>query len=159
MSGLSPQQQPTGDDRASPVDPANAGRRASAERREAGHRSASLQRKIGRGLVRGLPLLWLALFFLVPFAVTLKISFSSPATAQPPYLPVLEWDGGLEGWREFFEALQDLQGLRDSVTYANGSAVGLRDRLSRIKEGAAIMPLRIFRLSSSPASVAPGRSS
>ena len=59
----------------------------------------------GRFLVRALPFLWLALFFLVPFMVTLKISFSSPATAQPPYLPVIDWTNGPEGWLEFFRAL------------------------------------------------------
>ncbi len=67
--------------------------------------SGRLTRRLGRGLVRGLPLLWLVLFFLVPFVVTLKISFSSPATAQPPYLPVIDWQGGLEGWSEFLQAL------------------------------------------------------
>ncbi|KQT61458.1 spermidine/putrescine ABC transporter permease [Methylobacterium sp. Leaf456] len=67
--------------------------------------------RFARLLVRGLPLVWLVLFFLVPFAVTLKISFSSPATAQPPYLPVIDWQGGLEGWREFLEAL-DFQNYR-----------------------------------------------
>ena len=67
--------------------------------------SGRLTRGLGRGLVRGLPLLWLVLFFLVPFVVTLKISFSSPATAQPPYLPVIDWQGGLEGWSEFLQAL------------------------------------------------------
>jgi putrescine transport system permease protein len=67
--------------------------------------SGRLTRRLGRGLVRGLPLLWLVLFFLVPFVVTLKISLSSPATAQPPYLPVIDWQGGLEGWSEFLQAL------------------------------------------------------
>ena len=62
--------------------------------------------RLGRALVRGLPALWLALFFLVPFAVTLKISLSTPATAQPPYRPVLDWGAGLEGWRAFVEALE-----------------------------------------------------
>jgi putrescine transport system permease protein len=37
-------------------------------------------------------LLWLGLFFLLPFLIVLKISLSDPATAQPPYLPV--FDGG-----------------------------------------------------------------
>ncbi|CAA2160427.1 Putrescine transport system permease protein PotH [Methylobacterium brachiatum] len=56
-------------------------------------------------LVRLPPLLWLAAFFLLPFAITLKISLSEPATAIPPYLPVLDWQGGLEGWSAFLEAL------------------------------------------------------
>jgi putrescine transport system permease protein len=37
-------------------------------------------------------LLWLGLFFLLPFLIVLKISLSDPAIAQPPYLPV--FDGG-----------------------------------------------------------------
>ena len=56
-------------------------------------------------LVRLPPFLWLGAFFLVPFAITLKISLSEPATAMPPYLPVLDWQGGIEGWSTFLEAL------------------------------------------------------
>ena len=56
-------------------------------------------------LVPGLPFAWLALFFLVPFGITLKISLSDPILAQPPYLPILDWSSGLNGWREFLEAL------------------------------------------------------
>jgi putrescine transport system permease protein len=51
------------------------------------------------------PFLWLALFFLVPFAIVLKISLSEPATAQPPYRPHLPWSLDPEAWRTFFEAL------------------------------------------------------
>jgi putrescine transport system permease protein len=56
-------------------------------------------------LVRLPPLVWLTAFFLVPFGITLKISLSDAATAMPPYLPVLDWQGGLEGWSVFLEAL------------------------------------------------------
>ena len=55
--------------------------------------------------VRLPPLLWLSAFFLVPFLITLKISLSDAATAMPPYLPVLDWRAGLEGWSGFLEAL------------------------------------------------------
>jgi putrescine transport system permease protein len=48
----------------------------------------------GRTLVAGLPYLWLLLFFLVPFAIVLKISFSTRITAMPPYMPLLEWVDG-----------------------------------------------------------------
>ncbi|WP_375463715.1 ABC transporter permease [uncultured Methylobacterium sp.] len=58
-----------------------------------------------QALVRLPPWLWLGAFFLVPFAITLKISLSEPATAMPPYLPVLDWQGGLEGWSSFLDAL------------------------------------------------------
>ena len=44
-------------------------------------------------LVIAVPVLWLLVFFLIPFLVVAKISLSEPAIAQPPYLPLLEWDG------------------------------------------------------------------
>ena len=46
---------------------------------------------LGRAVLIGLPYLWLLLFFLVPFAIVLKLSFSEVAMAQPPYLPLAEW--------------------------------------------------------------------
>src|ERR1700712_2011904 len=52
-----------------------------------------------------LPFLWRGAFVLLPVVITLKISLSAPATAQPPYLPVLDWSAGLEGWGSFLEAL------------------------------------------------------
>jgi putrescine transport system permease protein len=45
----------------------------------------------GRSLVVAVPYLWLLLFFLVPFAIVLKISFADIALALPPYTPLLEW--------------------------------------------------------------------
>ena len=44
----------------------------------------------GRAAVIGLPYLWLLLFFAAPFLIVLKISFSAPAVAQPPFTPT--WD-------------------------------------------------------------------
>jgi putrescine transport system permease protein len=46
----------------------------------------------GRGLVIAVPLLWLLIFFLIPFLVVAKISLSEAAIARPPYLPLVEWD-------------------------------------------------------------------
>jgi putrescine transport system permease protein len=45
----------------------------------------------GRTLVILVPYLWLAIFFLVPFLIVLKLSFSEPLLAQPPYAPLLEF--------------------------------------------------------------------
>ena len=45
----------------------------------------------GRGAVVSVPYLWLLLFFLVPFAIVMKISFSSAVIAMPPYEPLLHW--------------------------------------------------------------------
>jgi len=58
-------------------------------RRPAGQ---SLRRRwLGRPLVVAVPMLWLVLFFLIPFVIVLKISFSDTVIAQPPYTPLWEW--------------------------------------------------------------------
>ncbi len=46
----------------------------------------------GRSLVVAGPFLWLTLFFLIPFAVVLKIAFSTSVVAIPPYAPLVTWD-------------------------------------------------------------------
>ncbi|MBK8455952.1 MAG: ABC transporter permease subunit [Phyllobacteriaceae bacterium] len=48
-------------------------------------------------LVIAVPYAWLLVFFLAPFLIVLKISFSSTAIAMPPYTPVLDWTGGISG--------------------------------------------------------------
>jgi len=47
----------------------------------------------GRTLVASVPYLWLVLFFLIPFVIVLKISFSDAQIAMPPYKPLFEWIG------------------------------------------------------------------
>jgi putrescine transport system permease protein len=47
----------------------------------------------GRGWVIAVPYFWLLLFFLVPFAIVLKIAFSETRSALPPYEPLLQWAG------------------------------------------------------------------
>ena len=47
--------------------------------------------RYGRRLVVAAPMIWLLLFFLVPFLIVLKLSFSESLLAQPPYAPLLEW--------------------------------------------------------------------
>jgi putrescine transport system permease protein len=47
----------------------------------------------GKKLVIAIPYLWLLLFFLVPFLIVFKISFSETRIAMPPYAPLLEWAG------------------------------------------------------------------
>lgn len=49
----------------------------------------------GRALVIAIPLVWLLVFFLIPFLVVAKISLSESAIAMPPYLPLVARDGGL----------------------------------------------------------------
>lgn len=41
------------------------------------------------------PYLWLLLFFLLPFAIILKISLADPILAQPPFTPAIDADGRL----------------------------------------------------------------
>jgi putrescine transport system permease protein len=48
----------------------------------------------GRVLVIAIPTVWLLVFFLIPFLVVAKISFSEAAIARPPYLPIVEWIDG-----------------------------------------------------------------
>ena len=58
-----------------------------------------------------LPVLWLALFFVVPFLLVGKLSLSDTALAIPPYAPRWDWRAGLDGLRAFLGAL-------DGETYA-----------------------------------------
>lgn len=55
----------------------------------------------GRGLVIAAPYLWLFLFFLVPFLIVFRISFSDAVIAQPPYSDIVQLleDTDLEQWK------------------------------------------------------------
>jgi putrescine transport system permease protein len=64
-------------------------------------------RRLRDALVPAVPFLWLGIFFLVPILIVLKISLSDPVAAQPPYVPVFEWDD----WKGFLAAL-DLENYR-----------------------------------------------
>ncbi|MGL4474797.1 MAG: ABC transporter permease subunit [Shewanella sp.] len=48
-------------------------------------------RRLGQLIAVGLPYLWLVLFFALPFAIVVKISFSSAAMAIPPYEPMFSF--------------------------------------------------------------------
>ncbi|VAV99760.1 Putrescine transport system permease protein PotH (TC 3.A.1.11.2) [hydrothermal vent metagenome] len=52
----------------------------------------------GRTLVIAIPFWWLMIFFMIPFAVVAKISFSEAIIARPPYSNILTWsdDGVLQ---------------------------------------------------------------
>lgn len=67
--------------------------------------SGLAQTRWGRRLVIALPYLWLAVFFVLPFLIVLKLSFSQTAMSQPPYTPVFDPAAGWEGLKEFFGAL------------------------------------------------------
>ena len=59
----------------------------------------------GGRLVVLIPALWLAVFFVVPCLIVLKISLSQTAVAQPPYTPVFDFFAGWPGLKAFFAAL------------------------------------------------------
>ncbi|WP_421866260.1 ABC transporter permease subunit [Motiliproteus sp.] len=50
----------------------------------------------GRLAVIAVPMLWLAVFFFVPFLVVFKISLAETAIAIPPYTALVEWVGDME---------------------------------------------------------------
>jgi putrescine transport system permease protein len=67
--------------------------------------SSSHKRSLSQRLAILIPYLWLAVFFLIPFLIVLKISLSRTALAQPPYLPVFDFAASLDGLKEFFAGL------------------------------------------------------
>src|SRR6202050_3410296 len=56
-------------------------------------------------LVVAVPYAWLLAFFLIPFLIVFKISFSESVIAQPPYMPVLDLSAGWRGIEDFFAGL------------------------------------------------------
>ena len=50
------------------------------------------------GLVVAIPYLWLGLFFLLPFAIVLRMALSDAATALPPYAPHFEGFAQIRGF-------------------------------------------------------------
>ncbi|WP_101757870.1 ABC transporter permease subunit [Oceanicoccus sp. KOV_DT_Chl] len=56
---------------------------------------SQLKWAVGRKLVVGVPYLWLLLFFLIPFIIVLKISFSEAVMAKPPFTDLLYLDGDM----------------------------------------------------------------
>lgn len=51
--------------------------------------------KTWRRVTVAIPYLWLFIFFLLPFAIILKISLADPVIAQPPFTPTFDEQGGL----------------------------------------------------------------
>jgi putrescine transport system permease protein len=63
------------------------------------------RRDRGRALIIGIPAAWLGLFFAIPFLIILRMSLSDPASAQPPYRPLLDFAAGLGGMSTFLAGL------------------------------------------------------
>lgn len=72
-----------------------------------------------RWLVVAIPMLWLGIFFLLPFLEVARISLADPALARPPYTPIWE-DGRFTGDLENFAFL-----LSDSL-YINAYLSSIR---------------------------------
>jgi putrescine transport system permease protein len=59
----------------------------------------------GQRLAIFIPALWLAVFFIVPCLIVLKISLSQTVIAQPPYAPLLDLSAGWQGVQDFVSGL------------------------------------------------------
>jgi len=81
----------------------------------------------GERLVIAIPLLWMALFFLVPFLIVFKISLATKVIGIPPFTPLLDWgEGGLPAIQTTFKNYAFL--LSDSlyiVAYLNSAKIAL----------------------------------
>ncbi len=79
----------------------------------------------GRTLVIAVPMLWLLLFFLIPFFVLGRISLSDPMLARPPYTPL--FDRGPDGVLEFLGDLENYALLWADTLYRNAylSSIGI----------------------------------
>ncbi|MEH6549812.1 MAG: ABC transporter permease subunit [Pseudomonadales bacterium] len=54
--------------------------------------------RLWRRLVVSLPYCWLLIFFLAPFAIVFKISFSDPIVSMPPFTPFFDFSADAEHW-------------------------------------------------------------
>ncbi len=72
-------------------------------------------------LVIAIPYLWLAVLFLAPFFIVLKMSLSDLAVSIPPYTPQLDLSGGWQAVKEYWAALdfENYTWLADDPLYLN----------------------------------------
>ncbi|PQO22975.1 putrescine ABC transporter permease PotH [Rhodobacteraceae bacterium WD3A24] len=78
----------------------------------------------GRAFVIAIPMLWLLIFFLVPFFVLGRISLSEPLIAQPPYSPL--WERGTDGGIDVIASLDNFRFLLSDALYANAYLSSIR---------------------------------
>jgi putrescine transport system permease protein len=93
-----------------------------------GGRAAGGDGRRGRWLVVGPPLLWLGLFFLLPFLIVARMSLSERATARPPYRPAFAWEDGPAGWWDKLGQLSfdNFASLLDEPLYLDALLTSLR---------------------------------
>ncbi len=78
----------------------------------------------GKQLIIAIPMLWLLVFFLIPFAVVFKLSLSEAAIARPPYLPIISWDP--EGFLTFVLNIGNYFYLIDDDLYISAYLQSIR---------------------------------
>jgi len=77
-----------------------------------------------RWLVVAVPMLWLIVFFLVPFIVLGRISLSEPAIAIPPYSPL--WRALPNGTTDIIASLDNYRLLLADALYVNAYLSSIR---------------------------------
>ena len=82
----------------------------------------------GQRLALAIPYLWLIIFFLVPFAIVVKISLSQSALSQPPYTPVFDLSKGITNLVEQAKlfSLDSYRGLFEDSLYIDSYLSSLR---------------------------------
>jgi len=78
----------------------------------------------GRTLVVAIPMLWLLVFFLVPFLVLGRISLSESMIARPPYSPL--WERGPDGTLNVIASLENYRFLLSDALYRNAYLSSIR---------------------------------
>ena len=107
---------------------------AKAPRQPNGRRRAGLSR-----FVIAIPYGWLLFFFIVPFALVLKISLSQSALSLPPYAPVLDWTDDV---RSLFEKLSTLS--LDSFAALLSDTLYIESYISSLAIAAVATVLTLF---------------
>ena len=83
--------------------------------------------RLFRPLLIGLPVFWLLLFFVLPFALVLKISLADPIIAQPPFTPMFDWSK--EGFARLQLTLDNFLFLSEDklywISYLNSIRIAL----------------------------------
>jgi len=77
-----------------------------------------------RWLVILIPMLWLLIFFLVPFLVLGRISLAEAIIARPPYTPL--WERGPDGTLEIIASLENYRFLLEDALYRNAYISSIR---------------------------------
>ncbi len=78
----------------------------------------------GRWLVIAIPMLWLIVFFLVPFVVLGRISIAQPVIARPPYTPL--WEYGSDGALHIIATFDNYRFLLGDALYRNAYLSSIR---------------------------------